>query len=127
MHRFVAYDNNRMRMARRFFAFSVLSGGFLLSRPQDQTLPADGEPPLMPPVDRGNRDVKLPNGKSRNNAIARDEHKKALAEAAQLVTLSEQLRDEVQKAGEYVVPVGAVRKTEEIEKLAKKIRGRLKG
>ena len=81
----------------------------------------------MPPVDRGNRDVKLPNGKSRNNAIARDEHKKALAEAAQLVTLSEQLRDEVQKAGEYVVPVGAVRKTEEIEKLARKIRGRLKG
>jgi hypothetical protein len=81
----------------------------------------------MPPVDRGNRDVKLPNGKSRNNAIARDEHKKALAEAAQLVTLSEQLRDEVQKAGEYVVSVAAVRKTEEIEKLARKIRGRLKG
>ena len=127
MHRFVAYDNNRMRMARRFFAFSVLSGGFLLSRPQDQTLPADSEPPLMPPVDRGNRDVKLPNGKSRNNAIARDEHKKALAEAAELVTLSEQLRDEVQKAGEYVVSVAAVRKTEEIEKLARKIRGRLKG
>jgi hypothetical protein len=126
MHRFVAYDNNRMRMARRFFAFSVLSGGFLFSRQQDETLPPDGGPPLMPPVNRGNKEARLPNGKSRNNAIAQDEHKKALAEAAQLVTLSEQLRDELQKAGNYIVPVTAVRKTEEIEKLAKKIRGRLK-
>lgn len=126
MHRFVAYDNNRMRMARRFFAFSVLPGGFLLSRPQDQPLPPNGAPPLMPPVNQGNKDAKLPNGKSRNNAIAQDEHKKALKEADQLVALSEQLRDELRKAGNYVVPVAALRQTEEIEKLAKKIRGRLK-
>jgi len=116
-----------MRMARRFFAFSVLSSGYLFSRPQDQTLPPDGGPPFIPSGNRSERDVRLPNGKSRNNAIAKDEHKKALAEAAQLVAVSEQLRDELQKAGNYIVPVAAVKKTEEIEKLAKKIRGRLKG
>lgn len=126
MHRFVAYDNNRMRMARRFFAFSALSGGVLYLRSQDQTLSPDSGPPLMPPANRSSRDVRLPNGKSQNNAIAQDEHKKALAEASQLVTLSEQLRDELQQAGAYIVPVGALKKTEQIEKLAKKIRGRLK-
>jgi hypothetical protein len=80
----------------------------------------------MPPANRSSRDVRLPNGKSQNNAIAQDEHKKALAEASQLVTLSEQLRDELQRAGAYIVPVSALKKTEQIEKLAKKIRGRLK-
>jgi hypothetical protein len=116
-----------MRMARRFFAFSVLTSGFLFSRPQDQTLPPDASPPFIPSGNRSDKDARLPNGKSRNNAIAKDEHKKALAEAAQLVTVSEQLRDELQKAGNYIVPVAAVKKTEEIEKLAKKIRARLKG
>ena len=36
------------------------------------------------------------------------------------------LRSQIDKAGNYVVPVNAVRTTEEIEKLARKIRGRLK-
>ncbi len=31
-----------------------------------------------------------------------------------------------EKAGNYVVPVASVKKTEEIEKLARRIRGRLK-
>jgi hypothetical protein len=32
----------------------------------------------------------------------------------------------LQRAGNYVVPVSSVKKTEEIEKLARRIRGRLK-
>lgn len=71
-------------------------------------------------------DDRLPNGKSRSDAIAQSEHKKALQEAEQLLEMARNLKSQIDKAGSYVVPVNAVRTTEEIEKLARKIRGRLK-
>ncbi|MDQ2945536.1 MAG: hypothetical protein M3Y27_06265 [Acidobacteriota bacterium] len=84
--------------------------------PQQRTLPIPSADP----------DAKLPNGKSQRDAIAKVEHEQSLKDAARLVTLAEQIRDELQKAGNYVVPFSTVKKTEEIEKLARKIRARLK-
>ena len=71
-------------------------------------------------------DRKLPNGKSQKNEIAKEDHEQALKEANDLIALAEQLRDELRKAGDFVVPVSSLKKTEEIEKLARRIRGRLK-
>ncbi|MDQ2843069.1 MAG: hypothetical protein M3Y72_18925 [Acidobacteriota bacterium] len=68
----------------------------------------------------------MPNGKSQKNAIAKEEHEQALKDAQQLVNVAEELRNELQRAGTFVVPLASVKKTEEIEKLAKRIRGRLK-
>ena len=81
------------------------------------------EVPVPPNPDR---DRKLPNGKSQNDAIAKAAHDQALKDTNNLITLAEQLRDELQKAGTYVVPVSSLKKTDEIEKLARRIRGRLK-
>ena len=39
---------------------------------------------------------------------------------------AEELKTELEKNDRYVVSLAAIRKTEEIEKLAKRIRGRLK-
>jgi hypothetical protein len=86
------------------------------SRPQD-------EPGLPPSPDK---DERLPNGKSQRDEIARHEHADALKDADALVEAAEALRDELKRAGNYTVPVSSVRKTEEIEKLARRIRGRLK-
>jgi hypothetical protein len=72
-------------------------------------------------------DTRLPNGKSQRDEIARQQHTDALKDVESLVAAAEELRDELKRAGDYVVPVNSVRKTEEIEKLAKRIRGRLKG
>lgn len=81
----------------------------------------------IPPLPNGNdEDRRLPDGRSQSDAIARKEHEDALKDAAALVTLAQQIRDEVQKAGNYIVPVSTLKKTEEIEKLARKIRSRLK-
>jgi hypothetical protein len=79
--------------------------------------------PLPPNPDE---DTKLPNGKSQKDAIAKHEHEEVLKDAQDLVTEALQLKDELQKAGDYVVPVSSLKKTEEIERLARKIRGRLK-
>jgi hypothetical protein len=44
-----------------------------------------------------------------------------------LLSTAQQLQDELKKAGSYVVPADSIKKTKDIEKLARRIRGRLKG
>ena len=113
-----------MPVARRLFALMLASSWSLFGEyPQD--LPGQPSSPDHPPGN-GSDDGKLPNGKSRSDAIAADEHKKAVEEANELVEAAQKLRDDLKSAGKFVVPVSAVRRTEEIEKLAKRIRGRLR-
>jgi hypothetical protein len=75
--------------------------------------------------DRGG-DVKLPNGKSQREEILKADHRKNLQDAAALVDLTEQLKQELEKNDRYVLSVSSLKKTEEIEKLAKQIRSRLR-
>ena len=93
---------------------------------QDAQQPQANPRQPFPNPEKPEQDRKLPNGKSQNNAIAKNDHEQALKDANELITVAEQLRDELRKAGNYVVPVSSVKKTEEIEKLARRIRGRLK-
>jgi hypothetical protein len=79
------------------------------------------EPPSDSP-----RDVKLPNGKSQREEILKADHEKTLQDAAQLVKLSEELQDELIKEDRHVLSIATLKKTEDIEKLAKRIRTRLK-
>jgi hypothetical protein len=77
--------------------------------------------------DPDSEDVKLPNGKSQKDAISKKEHEDAVKDAESLIHLAEELRDDLKHSGEYVVALSSVRKTEEIEKLARRIRSKLKG
>lgn len=85
-------------------------------------------PPNVPhntfPVE--NPDPKLPNGKSQHDAIARDDHKRNLEDAAALVKLAADLKTDLEKEDPFVVSVKTIKQTEDIEKLARAIRGRLK-
>src|SRR6476659_9579490 len=99
-----------MQMARRFFALLFFANCARLSYSQDETQPDVRRPNENAPGELS--DEKLPNGKSRTNAIAADEHKKALDETDQLIKLAQQLRSELGEAGKFVVPISAVRKTE---------------
>lgn len=63
---------------------------------------------------------------SQIEAILKDDHKKSLEEAGQLMKLAEELRMELEKNDKNVLSLAAIKKTEEIEKLAKRIRGRMK-
>jgi len=71
-------------------------------------------------------DVRLPNGKSQKEEIAKDDYKKNLEEASTLAKLAEELKAEIEKNDRHIVSVTSLKKTEDIEKLAKNIRGRLK-
>ncbi len=114
-----------MSISRRFVVLSLAGSAVLRARSPAQQFPEEQPQRRLPLPDVGDDDRKLPNGKSQKDAMAREQHEQALKDAKELITVAEQLRDELQKAGDYVVPVSSVRKTEQIEKLAKKIRGRL--
>ncbi len=117
-----------MALGRRIVLFSLINSILLHARPQDAQQQEPSRPGFPPPPnkDEANGDRKLPNGKSQNNAIAIRNHELAIKEANELVELAGQLRNDLQQAGNYVVPLSSVKKTEQIEKLARQIRGRLK-
>jgi hypothetical protein len=71
-------------------------------------------------------DVRLPNGKSQKDEISKRAHADALKDVESLIRMAEDLRDELKHSGEFVVSLSSLRKTEDIEKLARRIRGKLK-
>ncbi len=80
--------------------------------------------PINPPGTPS--DAKLPNGKLQRDEIAKADYKKNVEDAAELLKLAGELKADLDKDTAYVVSVKDMRKTEDIEKLARNIRGRLK-
>ncbi len=87
--------------------------------------PGQREQPDRDSAERSS-DVRLPNGKSQQEEILKADHEKDLQDARQLVELAEQLKMELEKNDRHVLSVSSLKKTEEIEKLARKIRSRLR-
>ena len=54
------------------------------------------------------------------------EHKKNLEDAAAMAKLAEEVSEDLEKNDRYVVSVKTLKQLDEIEKLAKAVRGRLK-
>jgi hypothetical protein len=74
----------------------------------------------------GEDDVILPNGKSQKDEILKAEHQQNLKDASELMDLAQQLKLDLEKNDRYVVSMVTIKKTDDIEKLAKRIRGRLR-
>ena len=71
-------------------------------------------------------DVILPNGKSQKEEILKAEHQQNLKDAAELADLAEQLKIDLEKNDRYILSMATLKKTDDIEKLAKRIRARLR-
>ena len=113
--------------SRRAALLSLFVSPFLVPKLQPQINQTEQAPDeRKPKIPDANEEPRLPDGKSQRNAMAKQEHDQALKDADHLVTVAQDLRDELQRAGTFVVPLTSVKKTEEIEKLAKRIRSRLK-
>ena len=87
-------------------------------------LPQNGGRPQLP--DTQDHDVKLPNGKSQRDEILKSEHEENLRDAARLVELSQDLKADLEKNDTFVLSMGTLKKTDDIEKLVKKIRARMR-
>ncbi len=71
-------------------------------------------------------EVLLPNGKSQKDEILKVEHQQNLKDAAELAELADQLKIDLEKNDRFVVSMATIKKTDDIEKLAKRIRSRLR-
>jgi len=80
-------------------------------------------PPRSKPASQD--DMPLPNGKSQQDEILKADHEKDLKDVAQLIELAGQLKQELEKNDRHVLSISSLKKTEEIEKLAKRIHSRL--
>ncbi len=79
-------------------------------------------PPHGPPT---GDEAKLPDGKSQQDEILKADHERDLKDVAQMIDLAEQLKAELEKNDRHVLSISSLKKTEEIEKLAKRIHSRL--
>lgn len=58
--------------------------------------------------------------------ILKYQHEETLKDLEKLVKLTAEVQEEVEKAGENVLPLATLKKLDDVEKLARKIRSRLK-
>jgi hypothetical protein len=84
-------------------------------------------PPGRPhPGEEPAEDARLPNGKLQRDEILKAEFQKTLDDARELSKLAEELKLNLEKNDRYVLSIATLKKTEDIEKLAKRIHDRLK-
>ncbi len=69
---------------------------------------------------------KLPNGKVQMDEILKADHAKSLEDLKQITELSQVLAAEMEHDTSHVLSLSSIRKTEEIEKLARRIRSRMR-
>ena len=71
-------------------------------------------------------DVILPSGKSQKEEILKAEHQQNLKDAAELAELAGQLKIDLEKNDRYILSLATLKKTDDIEKLVKRISARLR-
>jgi hypothetical protein len=76
--------------------------------------------------DTQQEDTRLPNGKLQRDEILKAEHEQNVKDAAQLVELAQQLQQDIEKNDRFVLSLSTLKKTDDIEKLVKKLRTRLR-
>jgi hypothetical protein len=83
---------------------------------------------VRPPAERPEppEETRLPNGKLQRDEILKVEYEKSLEDSRELSRLADELKADLEKNDRYVLSIQTIKKTEEIEKLAKRIRGRMK-
>jgi hypothetical protein len=87
------------------------------------SLVSSGQPPVVNPPD----DDRSPRMKrSQVEELLKADYAKSLEDAAQLLKICEDLKIELEKTDRHVLSLSVLKKTEEIEKLAKRIRNRMK-
>jgi len=83
-------------------------------------------PPLHPRPGEEPEEVRLPNGKLQRDEILKADFQKSLEDARALSKLADELKLALEKNDRYVLSIPTLKKTEEIERLARRIRDRLK-
>lgn len=84
-------------------------------------------PPLPTDLSHPNANIsRTPDGRNRNEMILKAEHEASLKDITALQKLAEEVKIDMEKNDRHVLSVSTLKKLEEIEKLSKRVRGRMK-
>jgi hypothetical protein len=78
------------------------------------------------PSTKDEPEVKLANGKSQKDEIVRVDYERNLRDAGELARLSEEIKDDLEKGDRYLVSLKTLKQLEDVDKLSKDIRQRLR-
>lgn len=104
-------------MKRIGLLFAVVLTAVLAQLPPD---------PSNNPARRDDAPVRLPNGKLQSEEILKDDYKRNLKDAQDLIDLAQSLKLGLEKNERHVLSLADLKKTDEIEKLARRIRTRMR-
>jgi len=102
------------------FRIVLLLSLALASTAQQHAPPESPLPPETP------EDLRLPNGKLQREEILKADYQKTLEDARALSKLADELKADLEKSDYNVLALGTLKKTDDIDRLAKRIRDRLK-
>jgi hypothetical protein len=90
-------------------------------------LPAQNpHPDDQMPVPGVREDIRLPNGKLQRDEILKADYQENLKDARDLMELSRSFELELEKNDQYVLSLGLLKKLDEIDKVTKRIRNRMR-
>lgn len=81
------------------------------------------EPPFPP---EHPEDFRLPNGKLQQNEMLKADYQKTLDDARLLARLSSELKSDLEKGDYNVLSIATLKKTDDIDRLARRIHDRLR-
>ena len=112
-----------MTVRRAFLALApaAIAARLLPSRAQGQAPnPHETEPRIDP------ENVRLPSGKLQRDEILKADYQQNLKDARDLMDLSKSFELDLEKSDRFVLSLGLLKKLDDIEKLTKRIRGRMR-
>jgi hypothetical protein len=89
-------------------------------------LSAQEPPGVEPPVATRPDDIRLPNGKKQRDAILKADYEQNVKDAQTLVAHVKDFQRDLEKSDEYVLSLGLLKQLDDIEKITKRIRGRMR-
>jgi hypothetical protein len=116
----------KLRIRRNVVALLLLTGVAVFAMQQTGSSGGSGRAGGKRSASGEDEDVILPNGKSQRDEILKVEHQQNLKDAGDLVDLAQQLRLDLEKNDRYVLSMATLKKTDDIEKLVKRIRTRMR-
>ncbi len=103
-----------IRLAPAALAASFVQGQY---DPHQDQMPVPGVAP---------DDIRLPNGKLQRDAILKADYDSNVKDARELIDLTKSFELDLEKSDANVLSLGLLKKLDDIEKLTKRIRGRMR-
>ncbi|MCU1327721.1 MAG: hypothetical protein JWN34_3091 [Bryobacterales bacterium] len=102
---------------------ALLATGDAMAQSQAQS---QGQDIVPPGPNRAQDGVRLPNGKMQRDEILRADYEQNVRDAGELSQMVSAFQLELEKSDRFVLSLGLLKRLDEIEKLTKRIRSRMK-